>query len=44
MALKLPPIGKEGRKDLKKMGIKTDDRTKGYEFIRRLGVGAPKKK
>jgi len=44
MAPKLSPLGEEGRKDLKKMGIKTDDRTTGYKFIRRVGVGAPKKK
>ena len=44
MAPKLSHLGKEGRKNLKEMGIKTDDRTKGDKFIRRVGVGAPKKK
>jgi len=44
MAPKLGPLAKEVRKNFKKMGIKTDDRTTGYKFIRRVGVGAPKKK
>jgi hypothetical protein len=44
MAPKLSPLGEEGRRGFKRMGIKTDNRTKGYKFIRRVGVGAPKKK
>jgi hypothetical protein len=44
MASKLSPLGRESRRNFKRMGIKTDNRTKGYEFIRRVGVGAPKKK
>jgi len=44
MAPKLSRLGKETRKGFKKLGIKTDERTTGFEYIRRLGTGAPKKK
>ena len=43
MAPKLSPLGKYVRDSFKKLGIKTDDRTKGIKFIRRVGVGAPKR-
>ena len=43
MAPKLIRLGKQGRKDLKKI-TKTDERTTGFEYIRRVGKGAPKKK
>ena len=42
MAPKLSRIGKAGREGFKKLGIKTDDRTTQFEYIRRLGGGPPK--
>lgn len=44
MTPKLSRLGKQGREDIKKLGIKTDERTTGFKYIRRLGVGTPKKK
>lgn len=44
MAPKLSRLGKEARKSFKKLGIKTDDRTKGAKYLTRVGRGAPKKK
>lgn len=44
MSPKLSPIGEYVRNSFKNMGIKTDNRTKGLKFIRRVGVGAPKHK
>ena len=44
MAPKLSRIAKVTREGFKKLGIKTDERTTRFEYIRRLGVGAPKKK
>jgi hypothetical protein len=42
MAPKLSQLGKYVRNSFKNMGIKTDNRTKGLKFIRRVGLGAPK--
>lgn len=44
MAPKLSSIGKKGREEFKKEGIKANGSTTGLKYIRSVGVGRRRKK